>query len=72
MRASLAAGLGMFPLGVAFGLLVVQSGLPWCVAAALSIAGFAGSLELLLVGMMVTLTPLAFQSYWVGGGDWSG
>jgi 4-azaleucine resistance transporter AzlC len=59
VRASLAAGLGMFPLGVAFGLLVVQSGLPWWVAPALSTAAFAGSLELLLVGMMVALTPLA-------------
>lgn len=59
VRASLAAGLGMFPLGIAFGLLVVQSGLPWWVAPALSIAAFAGSLELLLIGMMVTLTPLA-------------
>ena len=49
---SLAAGLGMFPLGIAFGLLVVQAGLPWWVAPALSIAGFAGSLELLMVGMM--------------------
>jgi 4-azaleucine resistance transporter AzlC len=59
VRASLAAGLGMFPLGVAFGLLVIQSGLPWWVAPALSTAAFAGSLELLLVGMMVALTPLA-------------
>lgn len=58
IRASLAAGLGMFPLGVAFGLLVVQAGLPWWVAPALSIAGFAGSLELLLIGMMVAATPL--------------
>ncbi|HJG65207.1 hypothetical protein [Corynebacterium stationis] len=29
IRASLAAGLGMISLGVAFGVLVVQSGLPW-------------------------------------------
>lgn len=49
----------MFPLGIAFGLLVVQSGLPWWVAPALSLAGFAGSLELLLIGMMVAVTPLA-------------
>lgn len=55
----MAAGLGMFPLGIAFGLMVVQAGLPWWVAPALSLAGFAGSLELLLVGMMVTMTPLA-------------
>ncbi len=49
----------MYPLGVAFGLLVMQAGLPWWVAPALSIAGFAGSLELLLIGMMVAMTPLA-------------
>jgi len=49
----------MFPLGVAYGLLVIQAGLPWWVAPALSIAAFAGSLELLLVGMMVAVTPLA-------------
>lgn len=59
LRASLAAGLGMFPLGIAFGLLVLQSGLAWWVAPALSIAGFAGSLKLLLIGMIVTATPLA-------------
>lgn len=59
LRDSFAAGLGMYPLGIAFGLLVVQAGLPWWVAPALSVAGFAGSLELLLVGMMVAATPLA-------------
>lgn len=59
VQRSLAAGLGMFPLGVAFGLLVVQSGLPWWVAPTLSIAGFAGSLELLLIGLMVAVAPLA-------------
>lgn len=59
IQASLAAGLGMFPLGVAFGLLVLQAGLSWWIAPALSIAGFAGSLELLLIGMISTLTPLA-------------
>ena len=59
VRASLAAGLGMFPLGVAFGLLVIQAGLPWWLAPALSIAGFAGSLELLLIGMVTSAAPLA-------------
>lgn len=58
VRLSLAAGLGMFPLGIAFGLLVIQAGLPWWVAPALSIAGFAGSLEMLLVGMMAVGVPL--------------
>lgn len=59
IRSSLAAGLGLFPLGVAFGLLVVQAGLPWWLAPALSIAGFAGSLELLMVGLIAVGTPLA-------------
>ena len=59
MRASLAAGLGLFPLGIAFGLLVVNSGLSWWVAPALSVAVFAGSMELLLVGLLVAVTPLA-------------
>lgn len=59
VRASLAAGLGMFPLGVAFGLLVIQAGLPWWVAPALSVAVLAGSVELLLVGMIASVTPLA-------------
>src|SRR5690625_1636713 len=58
VRASFAAGLGMYPLGVAFGLLVVQAGLPWWLAPALSLAAFAGSLELLLVGMIATGTSL--------------
>ncbi|MDO5735476.1 MAG: AzlC family ABC transporter permease [Propionibacteriaceae bacterium] len=57
--ASLAAGLGLFPLGIAFGLLVVNSGLSWWVAPALSVAVFAGSMELLLVGLLVAVTPLA-------------
>ena len=59
IRLSLAAGLGMFPLGVAFGLLVMQAGLPWWVAPGLSIGLFAGSVELLLVGMMAAAVPLA-------------
>ncbi len=59
VQASLAAGLGLFPLGIAFGLLVVNSGLSWWVAPALSVAVFAGSMELLLVGLLVAVTPLA-------------
>lgn len=59
VRASLAAGLGLFPLGVAFGLLAINSGLSWWVAPALSVAVFAGSMELLLVGLLVAATPLA-------------
>ncbi|WP_029150870.1 AzlC family ABC transporter permease [Microbacterium indicum] len=57
-RLSLAAGLGMFPIGVAFGILVIQAGLPWWVAPGLSIAVYAGSAELLLVGLITAGTPL--------------
>ncbi|MDX3458307.1 AzlC family ABC transporter permease [Streptomyces sp. ME02-8801-2C] len=59
IRDSFSAGLGIFPLGIALGLLVLQAGLPWWLTPALSVAAFAGSLELLLVGMMATVTPLA-------------
>ncbi len=59
MRQSLAACLGMVPMGTAFGLLVVQSGLPWWMAPALSTFAYAGSLELLLIGLITASTPLA-------------
>ncbi|MFE0249767.1 AzlC family ABC transporter permease [Streptomyces sp. NPDC059010] len=59
VRDSFSAGLGIFPLGIALGLLIIQAGLPWWLAPALSLAAFAGSLELLLVGMMAAVTPLA-------------
>lgn len=55
---SLGVGLGIFPLGLALGLLVVQAGLPWWLAPALSIGVFAGSVELLLVSMIAAATPL--------------
>ena len=57
MRDSFSSGLGIFPLGIALGLLVVQAGLPWWLAPALSLSAFAGSLEL-LVGMTATVAPL--------------
>ncbi|GHH10166.1 AzlC family ABC transporter permease [Streptomyces lanatus] len=59
VRDSFSAGLGIFPLGIALGLLITQAGLPWWLAPALSLAAFAGSLELLLVGMLASVTPLA-------------
>ncbi|MFI7639347.1 AzlC family ABC transporter permease [Nonomuraea sp. NPDC049400] len=59
VRDSFSAGLGIFPLGIALGLLMLQAGLPWWLTPALSLATFAGSLELLLVGMIATVTPLA-------------
>lgn len=58
MRLSVAAGLGMVPLGIAFGLLVVQSGLSWWMAPALSLFAYAGSLELLLITLLTSMAPL--------------
>lgn len=51
-------GIGIFPLGIALGVLVIQAGLPWWVTPALSIGIFAGSVELFLVAMLATMTPL--------------
>lgn len=59
IRLSGPAGLGLFPLGVAFGMLVVQAGLPGWAAPLLSAVVFAGSVELLLVGLIAAATPLA-------------
>ncbi|PRI10787.1 AzlC family ABC transporter permease [Leucobacter massiliensis] len=55
---SLGVGIGIFPLGVALGMLVVQAGLPWWLAPALSVGVFAGSVELLLVSLLSAGTPL--------------
>lgn len=57
-RDSLGVGIGIFPLGIALGVLVIQAGLPWWLAPALSIGVFAGSVELLLVSMFAAATPL--------------
>ena len=56
---SLSVGLGVFPLGIALGFLVVQVGLPGWVAPALSIVVFAGSVELLLTTMLAAVAPLS-------------
>lgn len=58
VRDSLGVGIGIFPLGVALGILVLQAGLPPWVAPALSIGIFAGSVELLLVSMLAGGVPL--------------
>ena len=55
---SLSVGLGVFPLGIALGFLVIQVGLPWWVAPALSLIVFAGSVELLLTSMLAAVAPL--------------
>ena len=55
---TISVGVGMFPLGAAFGLLVVQSGLAWWWALVFSVLVYAGSMEFLAVGLVVALTPL--------------
>src|SRR5215203_2405144 len=52
-------GLGLFPLGIAFGVLVVHSGLAWWWAAACTALVYAGSLEFLLVGLVAAAAPLS-------------
>lgn len=58
LRDSLRVGIGIFPLGFALGVLVIQAGLPWWLAPALSIGIFAGSVELFMVSMLAAATPL--------------
>lgn len=58
LQDSLGVGIGIFPLGMALGILVVQAGLPAWVAPALSIGIFAGSVELLLVSMLAAAMPI--------------
>jgi 4-azaleucine resistance transporter AzlC len=52
-------GLGLFSLGLAFGLVVVHAGLAWWWATVFTAVVYAGSLEFLLVGLAVAAVPLA-------------
>ncbi|MET8468180.1 AzlC family ABC transporter permease [Streptomyces sp. NPDC006422] len=52
-------GLVFVPLGLAFGALVVQSGLDWWWASLSAAVAFGGSFEFLLIGLVVAVTPLA-------------
>ncbi len=58
-KLALPVGLGLFPLGMAFGALVVHAGLEWWWATVFSSIVYAGSLEFLLVGMAVSGVPIA-------------
>jgi 4-azaleucine resistance transporter AzlC len=58
IRIALPAGIAMAPLGTALGVLISQSGLPWWTAPLFTGVIFAGSLEFLLVGMIVAAAPL--------------
>ena len=52
-------GLGLFPLGIGFGVLIIHAGLPWWWAPVFTGLIYAGSLEFLLVPMALAATPLA-------------
>ena len=56
---TLGVGLGLYPLGVAFGVLLVQSGFDWWWAPVFSAFIYAGSLEFLAIGLFLAVTPLA-------------
>ncbi|AIT62104.1 AzlC family ABC transporter permease [Corynebacterium doosanense] len=56
LRDSWAVGLGLVPLGLAFGLLVVQTGFDWWWAPVFSIVLYAGSMEFLALGLITAGT----------------
>lgn len=49
----------MIPLGLALGVLVVQSGLPWWMGPVIAALVLAGSMEFLLIGMLAAAAPFA-------------
>lgn len=51
-------GLGFVPLGLAFGVLVAQSGLDWWWAGLSAALVYGGSFEFLLIGMVTSAAPL--------------
>lgn len=58
LRDSGAVGLGAVPMGIAFGVLVAQSGLAWWWASVFSGLIYAGSLEFLFLGLVLGGAPL--------------
>lgn len=51
--------MGLFALGIGFGVLVTSHGFPWWLAPIISTAMFAGSVEFILVGMLAAGAPIA-------------
>lgn len=58
-RNVLPACLAVIPLGLALGVLLVRTGLPWWSAPLLAGLVFAGSLEFLLIGLLAVAAPLS-------------
>ncbi|MGW1270850.1 AzlC family ABC transporter permease [Streptomyces sp. NPDC002491] len=59
LKDSAGVGLAFLPLGLAFGALVMQSGLDWWWAGLSAALIFGGSFEFLLIGMVTASVPLA-------------
>ncbi|MFM9370555.1 AzlC family ABC transporter permease [Streptomyces sp. Da 82-17] len=57
-RDSASVGLALVPLGLAFGVLITQSGLDWWWATAFTAFIYAGSFEFLLIGLVSAVAPL--------------
>lgn len=58
-RATSVVWAGLFALGIGFGVYVSSHGFPWWLAPLISATIFAGSLEFILVGMLVVAAPVA-------------
>ncbi|MDC4233979.1 AzlC family ABC transporter permease [Actinomyces sp. B33] len=56
---TLPAAAGYVPLGIAYGVLVMQVGMPWWMAPALSFAAYSGSAELLVIVLAAQSSPLS-------------
>ena len=65
LRDTWAAAIGLIPLGLAFGLLMVQSGFSWWWTPIFSLVIYAGSMEFLAISM-VTGGASAFASLLTG------
>ncbi|WP_045305554.1 AzlC family ABC transporter permease [Saccharothrix sp. ST-888] len=59
LQDTLGVGMGLFPLGIAFGVLLTQSGFAWWWTPLFSLLIYAGSLEFLAIGLFLALTPIA-------------
>lgn len=59
IKDSWAVGIGLIPLGLAFGLLMVQTGFEWWWTPIFSIVVYAGSMEFLAIPMVLQNTSVA-------------
>ncbi|WP_424892518.1 AzlC family ABC transporter permease [Streptomyces sp. XH2] len=58
LRDTISVGIGMVPLGFAFGLLVIQSGLAWWWAPVFSLMIYSASLEFPALALILSMTSL--------------